>query len=230
MVGLQGAAPHEDGVVVGAQAVDQHLREGRREAQGRLGSTILGPLVANEMVGRFGPFQEDEGPVVLVHRHKLTIGGHARVVQHPHRYLDARLAHALDAAPLHLGEGIGAATHTPLHPLADDEVAARGRLAPVGARLQRHVDGGAREQRLVLGPYRCEGVHLAVGAAIGRCESLADDAAVGGHDDGAHRWVGLGREASAARYLQAAPHKLFVQLFLGHILDFSCFLDVAMSG
>ena len=74
--------------------------------------------------------------MLFVEGHEASVDGHALCFEHAHGHLDAGVAHALDAASLHLGEGVDATAHAALHVFADDEIAAGRRVAPVTAWLQ----------------------------------------------------------------------------------------------
>ena len=202
---------NEDGVAFAAQLVYQHQGE-------RRGDRCPPSLCSQESIGGLGPFQRDIGPLKRVVGEETLVDLPARALHHTHHHLDASRPHPLDAAPLHLGEGIDAAAdHTP-HALADDQIGTGWRLAIVATRFQRDVDRALSQQRFVLGPHRGKGVDLGVALATALMVALADDAPAGSYDHRTDHGVGLGARLSAARQLQAAPHIQFVRFSLHSFL------------
>ena len=201
----------EDGIAFAAQLVYQHQGE-------RRGDRCPPSLCPQETIGCLGPFQRDIGPLKRVVGEETLVDLPARTFHHAHHHLDARRSHPLDAATLHLGEGIDAAAdHTP-HALADDQVGTGWCLTIVAARLQRDVDRTLSQQRFVLGPHRGKSVDLGVALATALMVALADDAPAGSYDHRADHGVGLGARLSAARQLQTAPHIQFVRFSLHSFL------------
>ena len=131
----------------------------------------------------------------------LTFG-----LEHAHRDVDARLLEFADAAALHLGEGIDAAHHDAPDALFDDQVGTGGCLAVVRAGLERYVEGGLAQQRLIFRTHGGESVDLGMGLATAHMVALADDPPVAAHDYCAHHGVGLRVLLSVAGQLKASVH------------------------
>jgi len=204
MLALVGHAAHQNGVLLAAQLVGQHLREGRRDGQ-------RPPVVVDKAIGRLRPLQDDVGPVQAVEGEEAAVQRPALGLEHAHADVDARIAQLLDAAALHLCKLVDAAHNHAAHAFLDNQVGAGRRLAVVGAGLQRDVDGGLAEQLLVGRAHRGEGVHLGMSLAAAHVVALANDAglAVRGcvrHDHRPHHGVWLRVLSSVACQLQAAPH------------------------
>ena len=134
----------------------------------------------------------------------------ALIFEYAYADTDACLADAFDAASLHLGKRIDSANNYPAHPLVHDEVAAGRRLAEVGTRFQRHIDGGCNEQRLVLRSHRGKGIHFGMSLTATHVIAFAQDAPLVAHDDTSHHRIGPRQVSSVAGQLQAASHVEFV--------------------
>ena len=145
----------------------------------------------------------------------------AFLLQHTHRHSDACLTDALQAPTLHFRKGIHATHDTPSDTLADNQITTRGCLAKVSAGLQRHIDRGVFEKRLILRPHRSEGVHLCMCLPTTDMIALTDNPVVTDNDRPHHR-VRLCRIPAVSRQLQTAAHISLIYFFL--ILHNSCFL------
>ena len=194
-----GDATHENGIVLGAQLVNEHLRE-------RRGYGTCLAVVVEERVGGLCPLQYDVRASLLVERDEAAVQLATLLFEHTHRHLYAGVAQLLYATTLHGSERVDAAHDAAAHTFLYNKVGAGRRLAIVGAWLQADVYRGAGEQRFVLGSHRSEGVHLSVSFAAAYMVSLADDASVGCNNHGAHHRVGLGVLASVGSELEAAAH------------------------
>ena len=212
---------HEDGILLGTQLVGEHLRMFVADGQGL-------EMVVEVAVGRLRPLQDDVRTVLAVIGEETAVQPLALCLQHAYRHVDAGILQSLYATPLHLTERVDAAHHDAAHAPAHNEVGTGRGLAVMRAGLQRHIEGGILQQRLVVGVYGGKGIHLGMGLAAAHMVALADDAAVGrrclsvvavsvrtdgGHDHGSNHGVGPRTVDAVGCQLQAAVHVSFV---VGH--------------
>ena len=137
----------------------------------------------------------------------------AFLLQHTHRHRDACLTDALQTPTLHLRKGIHATHDTPLDTLADNQVTTRGCLSKVSTGLQRNIDRGVFEKRLILRPHRSEGIHLCMCLPTTDMIAFTDNPVVTDNDCPHHR-VRLCRIPAVSRQLQTAAHISLIKLFL----------------
>ena len=135
--------------------------------------------------------------------------------QNANGYLYTSLTDFLNSTSLNLGKRIHAAHHTPLHTFLYYKIAARRSLTVMGARLQRHIDGGISQQGLIFGTYRGKGVHLGMSLTAAHMIAFTDDTA-SDYNNSPHHGVGLCVLHAVPCQLQAAPHVLLVNLLLIH--------------
>ncbi len=84
----------------------------------------------------------------------------------------------LDAASLHLGEGVLTANDHAADTFSYYKLGAGRGLAVVGTWLQAHVDGGVGQQRLVVGAHRGKRIDLGMALAAACMIAFADDSSV----------------------------------------------------
>lgn len=209
VVALVCDSSHQNGVLLSTKFMGEHLGEVRGDLRGL-------EMVIDKSVGRLRPFQDDIRPMLSMECEETAVQGLTLCFAHTNLYLDACFLEFLDASSLHLGKLIDAANdHTP-DPFLDDQVGTGRCLAIVGARLQRDVHRGSRQQGLVLWAYGSEGIHFGMTFATTHVVPLADDPAVGTHYHCPHHRIRLRILLAVLGQLDTAAHEFFV---FCHIVD-----------
>ena len=160
-------------------------------------------------VGRHGPLGHHIGHAGHDVAEKHLVDGITLIAQDINRHLDARLAQSGVALAGHQRVGVARAHNHACHASLDKRIGARGLLAVMGARLERHV-------------HRCAAGVLATSRTVSQCATLgmllpvarvpalADHTPVA-HDDRAHQRVGVRMSCTARRKLQRPAHERCIE-------------------
>ena len=160
-------------------------------------------------VGRHGPLGHHIGLARHDVAEKHLVGGIALVAQNVGCHLDARLAQSGVALAGNKRVEVARAHDHARHAGLDERVGARGLLAVMGARLERHVD---RRAAGVLAASRTVSQCATLGMLlpVARVPALADYVSVA-HDDRAHQRVGVRMSCTARRKLQRPAHERSIE-------------------
>ena len=169
-------------------------------------------------VGRHGPLSHHIGLARHDVAEKHLVDGIALVTQHINRHLDARLAQSGVALAGNKRVGVARAHDHARHASLDERAGARGLLAMMGARLERHVHRCAAG---VLAASRTVSQRATLGMLlpVACMPALADHTPVA-HDDRAHQRVGVRMSCTARRKLQRPAHERSIEgLPLAHSFE-----------
>lgn len=205
VVGLRGAASHED--AVGLRTPAMHERPGRLPRDppavpGRRRHTPVERL--RDLEGNERPPRAD------VMEERLVQPG-AFTVEHAEFDLDAVLTKPANASALDRGKRVDRAHDESRNAGFQHEIGARRRLAVVGARLQVDVERRVAQDAVpVFGQRGPDGVGLGVRAAVRLVPALGQTVTVGVHQHSPDERVRAHGAGSAAGELQAALHPSLV--------------------